>query len=180
MIWRRVTCSRQSRTSSALKAFQGGPCRMLFQGRQYMCKRLWHTPKTSRKFAGERKFGLWCYVPVPSPRVFFGGLSPPNWNMKHDKLVEFLSNFYVKLPVHESKALPHKRKVPILKPFWRRFCYVQDENRTGYPIALVQLSSFELGLYFLCPAHNLVNLSTWPNERDWLRPNTPCATVLII
>jgi len=26
-----------------------------------MCRRLWHTPKISRKFAGEWRFGLWCY-----------------------------------------------------------------------------------------------------------------------
>jgi len=41
--------------------------------------------------------------------------------MKHDKLVELLSNFYVKPPMHESKAPQHKRKAPLLKTFWWRF-----------------------------------------------------------
>jgi len=51
--------------------------------------------------------------PVPSPREGFGGLSPPNkapspppvWNMKHYKLVEFLSNLNVKPPCTNVK--PH-------------------------------------------------------------------------
>jgi len=33
---------------------------------------------------------------------------PPNWNMKHYKVVQFLSNLNVKPPVHEQKA-----------PYWR-------------------------------------------------------------
>jgi len=44
-------------------------------------------------------------TPVPSPLESFGGLIPPNkapsplnWNMKHYKLVEFLSNLNVKPP----------------------------------------------------------------------------------
>ena len=41
----------------------------------------------------------------------FGGIIPPNWNMKHCKLVEFLSNLYV-------KSSPHKRKAPLLTSFW--------------------------------------------------------------
>jgi len=40
--------------------------------------------------------------------------------------------------------------------------------------------SFELGLYFLCHAQILVDLSNPSTERDRLRPSTPCATVLII
>ena len=55
----------------------------------------------------------------------FGGLnppnkapSPPNLYMKHHNLVEFLSNLNVKSPLH-------KRKAPLLTPFWRRFC---DKN----------------------------------------------------
>jgi len=40
--------------------------------------------------------------------------------MKHYELVEFLSNLNVKPPLHERKALPHKRKAPLLTTFWRR------------------------------------------------------------
>jgi len=32
--------------------------------------------------------------------------------MKHNKLVEFLSNLNVKPPLHERKLPPHKRKAP--------------------------------------------------------------------
>jgi len=49
----------------------------------------------------------------------FGGLNPrkqnsnpSNWNTKHCKSVEFLSNLNVKHPLHERESLPHKRKVP--------------------------------------------------------------------
>jgi len=35
--------------------------------------------------------------------------------MKHYKSVEFLSIFRMSSP-------PHKRKAPLLKTFWRRFC----------------------------------------------------------
>ena len=48
--------------------------------------------------------------PVPSPREGFGGHSPPkklqappNWNMKHYKLVEFLSDLYVNPPFTNVK-----------------------------------------------------------------------------
>jgi len=47
---------------------------------------------------------------VPSPRGDLVGLAPqtklqapPNWNVKHYKLVEFLSNLNVKPPVRERK-----------------------------------------------------------------------------
>ena len=40
--------------------------------------------------------------------------------------------------------------------------------------------SFQLGLYFLCHAQILADLSNPSTERDRLRPSTPCATVLII
>ena len=43
----------------------------------------------------------------------FGGLSPPNSNMKHYKLVEFLSNFNFKPPSTNVKPPPHKRKTLI-------------------------------------------------------------------
>jgi len=39
--------------------------------------------------------------------------------MKHDKLVEFLSNLNVNPPLHERKSPPHKRIVPLLTTFWR-------------------------------------------------------------
>jgi len=60
---------------------------------------------------------------VPSPRGALVGLSssnkapsPPNWNMKHYKLVEYLSNLNVKPPRTNVKSSPHKRKAP---PYWR-------------------------------------------------------------
>jgi len=37
--------------------------------------------------------GAWCALPPPNKAP-----SPPNWNMKHYKLVEFLSNLNVKTP----------------------------------------------------------------------------------
>jgi len=40
--------------------------------------------------------------------------------------------------------------------------------------------SFQLGLYFLCHAQILADLSNPSTERDRLRLCTPCATVLII
>jgi len=41
---------------------------------------------------------------------------------KHYILVEMLSNLYVKTPLRERKVHPHKRKVPTLTTFSRRFC----------------------------------------------------------
>jgi len=41
--------------------------------------------------------------------------SPPNWNTKDYKSVAFLSIFRMPSPLH-------KRKAPLLKIFWRRFC----------------------------------------------------------
>ena len=81
------------------------------------------------------KSSLLYRVAVPSPWGATGrgvaGLSPPrkpqalpNWNMKNHELVEFLSNLNVKPPLHERKALPHKRNAPLLTTFWRRFCRV--------------------------------------------------------
>jgi len=59
---------------------------------------------------------------VPSPRGDFWGFiphkqssNPPNWNMKHYKLVEFLSIFRVSRPPHKPKAPPEKRKAPYWK-----------------------------------------------------------------
>jgi len=47
---------------------------------------------------------------APSPRGRFGGLippntapSPPNWNIKHYKIVEFLINLNVKPPCTNAK-----------------------------------------------------------------------------
>ena len=40
--------------------------------------------------------------------------------------------------------------------------------------------SFQLGLYFLCHAQILADLSNPSNERDRLRPSTPCPIALII
>jgi len=71
------------------------------------------------------KLKLVHLIPVPSPRAGFGGLSsppnqapsPPNWNTKHYKLREFLSNLNVKPALHERKA-------PLLTAFSRRFCLI--------------------------------------------------------
>ena len=70
--------------------------------------------------------GCWLLFSINQPRRHggFGGLShpqtklqaPPNWNMKHYKLVEFLSNLNVKSPLNERTA-------PLLTTFWRRFWY---------------------------------------------------------
>jgi len=56
---------------------------------------------------------LW--TPISSPWGTLVGLSHQTWNMKHYKSVEFLSIFGMSIP------LP-KRKAPLLKTFWRRFC----------------------------------------------------------
>ena len=68
---------------------------------------------------------------VPSPRGALVGLappnkapSPPNWNIKHYKFVEFLSNLNVKPPLHE-------RKPSLLTPFWPRFCIHKHKRRKG-------------------------------------------------
>jgi len=59
----------------------------------------------------------WAYPPKQSSKP------PTNWDMKHYKSVEFLSNLNVKPPLHRRKAPPsHKRKVPLFTTFWRRFC----------------------------------------------------------
>jgi len=67
--------------------------------------------------------------PVPSLQGSFGGLSPPNkapsppnWNMKRYKPVEFLSIFRMSSHPAQTQTLPQKRKAPLLKSFWRRFC----------------------------------------------------------
>ena len=58
----------------------------------------------------------------------FGGLAPPNKapsppKLKHEhyKSVEILSILECLAPPHKPKALPQKRKAPLLKTFWRRF-----------------------------------------------------------
>ena len=49
----------QHRTHATLaKAFPEELSRILSRGRPNMCRRLWHTPKICRKFAGEWKSGL--------------------------------------------------------------------------------------------------------------------------
>jgi len=54
-------------------------------------------------------------ISVPSPRGALVGLAPlnkapslPNWNVKHNKSVHFLSNMNVKSPMHKRKA-PYSR-----------------------------------------------------------------------
>jgi len=49
-----LTPGRQHHTPATLhKPFQEEPGRMLSRVRQSMCRRLWHTPKISQKFAGK-------------------------------------------------------------------------------------------------------------------------------
>ena len=63
--------------------------------------------------------------------------SPPNWNMKHYKSVECSSIFRMSSPTHKPKSPPQKRKAPLLKTFWRRFC---AEYRAAGPNAQLQLA----------------------------------------
>jgi len=56
-----------------------------------------------------RHGGFWGLIPPNKP------LSLPNWNMKHHKLVEFLSNLYVKPPCTNIKP-PRTNVNP---PYWR-------------------------------------------------------------
>jgi len=64
-------------------------------------------------------------VPSPPGEGALVGLAPPkqsskppNWNMKHYKSEEFLSNFNIMPPLHERKAPPRKRN----PPYWRFSC----------------------------------------------------------
>ena len=67
---------------------------------------------------------LLCLSPVPSPRGALVGLNSPQtkrqcplyWNMKKYESWEFLSIFRMSNPLH-------RRKAPLLKTFWGRFCY---------------------------------------------------------
>jgi len=54
--------------------------------------------------------------------------APPNYNMKHYKLVEFLSKLNVKPPWPKRKVPPHKRKALLLTTFWQRFCLIVRYN----------------------------------------------------
>ena len=73
---------------------------------------------------GQRKFDNTCPKPEPSvvSRGSFGGLSPPNkspsppkWNMKHYKSVEFLSIFSMSSHPAQMQSPPQKRKAPYWK-----------------------------------------------------------------
>ena len=78
----------------------------------------------------------------------FGGRSPhkqssnpPNWNIKQNKSVEFLSKLSAKPPLHKRKVRPHICKAPLLMTFWRRFCFhtdirckVANHNEQFYPL----------------------------------------------
>jgi len=49
-----LTAGRQHHTPATLhKPYQEEPGRMFSRVRQSMCRRLWHTPKVSQKFAGK-------------------------------------------------------------------------------------------------------------------------------
>jgi len=48
MTWRPATGGSQYELP---KAFHEGPCRMLSQGRQNLCRRPWHSPKVFQNFA---------------------------------------------------------------------------------------------------------------------------------
>jgi len=52
--------------------------------------------------------------------------------MTHYKSVEFLSIFRMSSPPAHTRSTPRKRKVPLLKTSWRRFCpvnYATDHRR---------------------------------------------------
>jgi len=52
--------------------------------------------------------------------------------MKHYKSLEIFSIFKVSTPPHKPKAPPQKRKVPLLKTFWRRFWFnIKQTARSG-------------------------------------------------
>ena len=60
--WLPVTGDSQHPTSATLaKILPKGPGDKLSQVRQNMFRLLWHTSKISQNFAGDWKFGLWCY-----------------------------------------------------------------------------------------------------------------------
>jgi len=75
--------------------------------------------KRSMTFLQSWQNGWWQSVKLscgdhgPQAVLSQRGLNPPstNLNTKHYKLVEFLSNFHVKTPLHERKA-------PLLTTFW--------------------------------------------------------------
>ena len=74
---------------------------------------------TLRKMSGQSRRHRGALVGLARPNK---APSPPNWNLKHHKSVEFLSIFIVKPPLHERKAPPYNRKAPLLMTFWGRFC----------------------------------------------------------
>jgi len=79
---------------------------------------------------------LQCEAPIPSPRRgALVGLAPSNWNMKHYKLVEFLSIIRMSSHPHKCKGPLHKRKDPLLKTFCRRFC---EAHSCGVTVARIQ------------------------------------------
>jgi len=78
------------------------------------------------------RFSSLHFRAVPSPRGALVSLGPqtklqasPNWNMKHYKLVEFLSNLNVKHPCTNVKP-----------PFWRQFCF---RDNWGWPCTAVHM-----------------------------------------
>jgi len=79
--------------------------------------------------------------------------TPPNWNMRHYKSVEFFQ-------FSECQALLHKRKVPLLKTFWRRFwCVAEDGN---WENALKRSNYCKIHL------NVLQDFCDFANKEDWI------------
>ena len=68
--------------------------------------------------------------PIPSPRGSFSGLSIPKQSTKPTQIetwntinqCRFCQFLECQAPPHKFKANPQKRKAPLLKTFWQRFC----------------------------------------------------------
>jgi len=78
----------------------------------------------------KRRISMSYVEPVPSPQGGFWGLSPPKqsskssqtetWNTKNQ--LGFCQFLECQATPHKPKVPSQKRKAPLLKPFWRRFC----------------------------------------------------------
>jgi len=47
--------------------------------------------------------------------------APPKWNWNTINQLRFCQFLECQAPPHKPKALPQKRKAPLMKNFWRRF-----------------------------------------------------------
>ena len=81
----------------------------------------------------------------------FGGLSPPNWSMKHYKSVGFLSIFRMSSP-------PAQTQSPLLKIFWPRLWDVCRPQRIRTSPGLIQGWTLFRNMRFSCPTLDVVLL----------------------